>query len=197
MNRKEILTMSRELLLMMQLQVKRSVIDVDFFWRLSGQFNRLIDVYAVDIYDITFEEYCKLIELHSQVKDSFEVAAHELYPERTPLFVSRVFRDSPKGPDGCPLEPVQLCSLLEQEIFKELPVIGQQEENEVPGQVQVVSAVEADSTTELPEPAGSVKPVAFYRVLGSLKPGTAIARVHSFQAWRLMACPDFRREAFQ
>lgn len=156
LNRVEVLMSLRSLLQMMHFQVKRPVseISVDHFLRCSRLFHKKLDLYY---YELSCDDYVTLTRLHDEVKDLLDVATREKYPFRAPCFFSRAFRKAEKSADGWPLEPVQLCDLLVEDIFKDLPAVGEsgQESDQLPDAFQV----NANASKGLSNCAGSIEPV--------------------------------------
>lgn len=159
LNRDEVLMSLRSLLQLMHFQVKRPVaeISVDHFLRCSGLFHKKLDLYYYETNVLSCQDYATLTRLHDEVLDLFEVATREKYPNRAPCFFSRAFRKAEKSADGWPLEPVQLCDLLDEDIFKDLPAVGESghESDQLPDAVQV----NANASKGLSSCAGSIEPV--------------------------------------
>lgn len=124
MNRSEVLESLRTYLMMMQYQVKQAGnadFKFDFFLRVDAAFISKRDLYF-SLGVLTGEDYDDLISLRQVIFDEKEVAIRDWFPEEPALFISATYRNAPKDAQGYPLQPVQLCNLLEHEIFKGLPV---------------------------------------------------------------------------
>lgn len=159
MNRSEVLESLRTLLMMMQCQVKQvgsPSFTYDFFWRVDSAFNKKIDLYY-SFSVLTDSDYVDLLNLRQVILDEMEVARRDQFPEKRVLFISSAYRNAPKDAQGYPLQPVQLCDLLVEDIFKDLPAIGEsgQESDQLPDAVQV----NANASKGLSNCAGSIEPV--------------------------------------
>ncbi|NLY16018.1 MAG: hypothetical protein GXZ05_06510 [Gammaproteobacteria bacterium] len=126
MSRSEVLESLRTYLMMMQHQVKqvgkaaKGTFNFDFYLRASKAFIKKRDLYLT-LGVLTNDDYEDLHRLHQVILDEMEVASRDQFPEKRALFFSAPYRNAPKDAQGYPLQPVQLCNLLEQEIFKGLP----------------------------------------------------------------------------
>lgn len=123
MTRREVLESLRTFLMMMQYQVKQAGnadFKFDFFLRVDAAFISKRDLYC-SLGVLTDSDYENLVSLRQVILDEMEVASRDQFPEKLALFFSAPYRNAPKDAQGYPLQPVQLCNLLEQEIFKGLP----------------------------------------------------------------------------
>ncbi len=123
MSRSEVLESLRTFLMMMQHQVKQAGnadFNFDFFLRVDAAFTNKRDLYR-SLGVLTGEDYENLVSLRQVILDEMEVASRDHFPEKRALFFSAPYRNAPKDAQGYPLQPLQLCNLLEQEIFKGLP----------------------------------------------------------------------------
>lgn len=129
MSRSEVLESLRTYLMMMQHQVKqvgkaaKGTFNFDFYLRASKAFIKKRDLYLT-LGVLTNDDYEDLHRLHQVIFDEMEVASRDHFPGKSPLFFTRNYRNSAKDAQGYPLQPVQLCNLLEQAIFKGLPALG-------------------------------------------------------------------------
>lgn len=157
LNRDEVLMSLRSLLQLMHFQVKRPVseIDIEFFFRISESFYKKLDLYYYETNILSCQDHATLTRLHDEVKDLLDVATREKYPNRAPCFFSRAFRKAEKSADGWPLEPVQLCDLLDEDIFKDLPAVG--ESGPESEQIQAAVQVNASTSKGLSNCAGSIE----------------------------------------
>lgn len=159
LTRAEVLMSLRALLQMMRFQASLPVseISVDHLLRCSSLFHKKLDLYYYGTKTLTCQDHYTLTRLHDETKDIFQVTTREKYPNRAPCFYSRAFRKAEKSADGWPLEPVQLCDLLVEDIFKDLPAVGEsrQESDQLPDAVQV----NANASKGLSNCAGSIEPV--------------------------------------
>lgn len=123
MSRSEALESLRSYLMMMQYQVKQAGnvdFNIGFFLRVDAAFiNKRALYFSLGV--LTCEDYENLVSLRQVILDEMEVASRDYFPDKRPLFFSAPYRNAPKDAQGYPLQPVQLCNLLEQEIFKGLP----------------------------------------------------------------------------
>ena len=125
MNRNDYLEHFLSLLQLMRYQTTLPAKEIDgpFFWRCSNLLHES-KARALGLGAITFEDNQEVQRIADEIKDQYEVAVSPLFPDRQALFFSDLFRSVAKDAKGFPLQPVRLCSLLEQNIFKELSAVA-------------------------------------------------------------------------
>ncbi len=126
MNRSEVLESLRTYLMMMQHQVKQAGnadFKFDFFFRVDAAFISKLDLYCT-LGVLSAEDCEDLVSLHKVIIYEMEGSICDQFSEKRALFFSTGCSITPKYAQGYPLQPVQLCNLLEQEIFKGLPALG-------------------------------------------------------------------------
>lgn len=128
MDRTDYLEHFRSLLSLMRFQAKLPGKDVDrdLYWSCTHRLHDSV-CRAHDLGLISWDELQEIQQLRDEIQDQYEVSSREVYPASTvPSFYTEAFRSAEKDAQGYPLKPVLLRDLLEQNLFKELPAIGQE-----------------------------------------------------------------------